>query len=321
MSLTSLGAQEPLDDSQLLLLPAGPGSQSAWRVGWTRFRRDPVALASLIVIGLLIVMAVLAPVLTAINGHPPDAEYQNHLDPLLGGLPSGSVGGVSGSFWFGLEPGTGRDLFSMIVYGARVSLFVSVSATIVTVVVATLMGITAGFFGGWIDTIISRLMDLLLAFPSLIFMIALVAVLPSVPRLLLLIIILSVFGWPYLGRIVRGETMSLREREFVEAARAMGAPVRYTLLRELLPNLLTPIIVTSMLTVPTYITAEAGLSFLGLGIEPPTPSWGSMLANSLNWYATDPWYFIFPGFFLFLAVFSFNMAGDGLQRALDPRGD
>src|SRR5579875_1856573 len=318
MSLTSLGAQEPLDDSQLLLLPAGPGSQSAWRVGWTRFRRDPVALASLIVIGLLIVMAVLAPVLTAINGHPPDAEYQNHLDPLLGGLPSGSVGGVSGSFWFGLEPGTGRDLFSMIVYGARVSLFVSVSATIVTVVVATLMGITAGFFGGWIDTIISRLMDLLLAFPSLIFMIALVAVLPSVPRLLLLIIILSVFGWPYLGRIVRGETMSLREREFVEAARAMGAPVRYTLLRELLPNLLTPIIVTSMLTVPTYITAEAGLSFLGLGIEPPTPSWGSMLANSLNWYATDPWYFIFPGFFLFLAVFSFNMAGDGLQRALDP---
>lgn len=320
MTLSSIGLTEPPEEESVLPM-GGTAGRSAWRVGFARFRRDKVAFASLIVIGLLILMAIFAPLLTALNGHPPDAEYPNRLNPLLGGLPTGSFGGVSGSYWFGLEPQTGRDLFSMVVYGARVSLFVSISATVVTVVTATVMGIVAGYFGGWVDAGISRLMDLLLAFPALIFMIALIAVLPGFPRLALLIIILSVFGWPYLGRIVRGETLSLREREFVEAARAMGAKTRYTLLRELLPNLTTPIVVTAMLTIPSYITAEAGLSFLGLGIEPPTPSWGSMLANALNWYASDPWYFVFPGFFLFLAVFSFNMLGDGFQRAMDPRRD
>jgi peptide/nickel transport system permease protein len=318
MSMTTIGLPEP-DADAVTLLPAM--GESTWRVGWSRFRRDKVAYVSLYIIGILIVMAIAAPLLTALNGHPPDAEYQDRLDPLLGGLPVGSFGGAGSTFWFGVEPGTGRDIFSMIVYGARVSLFVSVSATVITVIVATLAGILAGYFGGWVDTIISRIMDLVLAFPSLILMIALVSVLSSFPRILLLIIILSAFGWPYLGRIVRGETIALREREFVEAARAMGAPTRYTLTKELLPNLTTPILVTAMLTIPSYITAEAGLSFLGLGIEPPTPSWGEMLANSLNWYATDPWYFIFPGLFLFLAVFSFNMVGDGVQRVLDPRGD
>jgi peptide/nickel transport system permease protein len=316
MTFTTLGQAEQLDT---LLPPSDGVGRSAWRAGWARFRRDRVAFAALLLIVALILMAVFAPLLTALNGHPPDAEYQNHLNPLYGGLPDGAFGGVSGSFWFGLEPGTGRDIFSMVVYGARISLAISISATVLTVILATTLGIIAGYFGGWIDTAISRLTDLFLAFPALIFMIALVSVVPSVPRLLLLIIILSVFGWPYLGRIVRGETMSLREREFTEAARAMGAGTRYMLVRELLPNLITPILVTAMLTIPSYITAEAGLSFLGLGIEPPTPSWGSMLANSLNWYASDPWYFVFPGFFLFMTVFCFNMLGDGLQRAFDPK--
>ncbi len=280
-----------------------------------------MAMVALFTIVLLVAVAIFAPVLTALNGHPPDAEYPKRLNPLYGGVPYGHFGGVNSRFWFGVEPGTGRDIFSMVVYGARISLFVSVSATLLTVVLATFMGVVAGYFGGWLDALISRLMDLLLAFPALIFMIALVAVLPGIPRLLMLIIILTAFNWPYLGRIVRGETLSLREREFVEAARAMGAKTRYTLFHEMLPNLVTPVLVTAMLTVPSYITAEAALSFLGLGIEPPTPSWGSMLANSLNWYASDPWYFVFPGAFLFLAVFGFNMLGDGIQRAIDPRGD
>jgi peptide/nickel transport system permease protein len=299
---------------------AGP-SHSAWGGLWVRFRRDRLAVVSLGVISLIVLMAIFAPVLTAINGHPPDSEYPSTLNASLGGLPFGSFGGISSHFWLGVEPGTGRDLFSRIAYGARVSLIVSLSATVITVIIATTAGLLAGYFGGWIDSIIARVMDILLAFPSLIFMVALVSVLPSFPRLVLLVIILSVFGWPYLGRIVRGETISLKNREFVEAARASGASTKRILFRELLPNISAPILVTTMLTIPNYIVVEASLSFLGLGIEPPTPSWGSMLATALQWYATDPWYFIVPGAFLFVTVFGFNMIGDGLQRALDPRDD
>jgi peptide/nickel transport system permease protein len=300
---------------------AGARGRSAWSALWVRYRRDRLAVVALVVVGLIILMAIAAPLITAINGHPPDSEYASTLNASLGGLPKGSFGGVSSHFWLGVEPGTGRDLFSRVAYGARVSLEVSISATIVTIVVATVLGMIAGYFGGWADSLIARVMDILLAFPSLIFMVALVSVLPSFPRLLLLVIILSVFGWPYLGRIVRGETLSLKSREFVEAARAMGASTPRILLRELLPNLSAPILVTTMLTIPQYIVVEASLSFLGLGIEPPTPSWGSMLSTALQWYVGDPWYFVVPGFFLFLTVFGFNMIGDGLQRALDPRND
>lgn len=313
---------EPAADVLLPTEPLAPsaGGRSPLRMAWDRFKRDRTAVAAGVVIVLLIAMAVFAPLLTFLDGHPPDATYSAALNAGLGGLPNGHLGGISGRFWLGVEPGTGRDLFSRIAYGARISLFISITATLATTVIAVGLGMAAGYFRGVVDTVISRLMDVMLAFPALIFMIALVAVVPAIPRIPLLIIILSFFGWPYLGRIVRGLTLSLREKEFVEAARSLGARDLYMIGHELLPNLAAPVIVTAMLTIPGYILAESGLSFLGLGVQPPTSSWGQMLAASLNWYATDPMYFIVPGFFLFVTVLGFNILGDGLERALNPQG-
>ena len=317
MTVPALAAELPSEAEPVGSDSGGTGSPL--RAAVRRLRRKPVAIVCAVVIVLLALMAVFAPALTALNGHSPSATYPNTLNPMLGGLPNGPFGGVSSSFWFGVEPSTGRDLFSEVVYGARVSLFISVSATLVTVVVAVAVGIAAGYFGGWVDAVIGRVMDVLIAFPSLIFMIALVAVLPTFPRIPLLVIIMSAFNWPYLARIVRGQTISLREREFVEAALSLGASTRAILFRELLPNLTAPILVTTTLMVPSYIGYEAGLSFLGLGVPPGTPSWGSMIASSLSWYSTDPMYVIVPGAFLFLTVVSFNLLGDALQAALDPR--
>lgn len=294
--------------------------RSPRQIAWERFRHDKVAMASAVVILLLILMAIFAPVITLLNGHPPDAAYPDTLNQSLGGLPNGRFGGISTKFLLGVEPGTGRDLLSRVAYGARISLLISIAATLITVVLGTVLGVCAGFFGGWVDAVIGRGMDILFAFPALIFMIALVAVTPGFPRLLLLILILSFFGWPYLGRIVRGQTISLREREYVESARAIGGKRRYIITHELLPNLVAPIIVFATMTIPGYITVEAGLSFLGLGVQPPTPSWGQMISGAVTWYATDPMYFAVPGFFLVLTVLAFNLLGDGLRDALDPRG-
>ncbi len=318
MTLSAPAAELPAEaDPDNGSAPAGAGSP--FRAALRRLRRNPLAIVCAVIIALLVLMAVFAPLLTALNGHPPTADYPDRLNATLGGLPNGNLGGISGSFWFGVEPSTGRDLFSEVVYGARVSLFISISATVVTVLIAVVLGITAGYFGGWVDAVIGRVMDVVIAFPALIFMIALVAVLPNFPRIPLLIIIMSVFSWPYLARLVRGLTISLREREFVEAALSLGATTRTILFSELLPNLTAPILVTTTLTIPSFISYEAALSFLGLGVPPGTPSWGSMIASSLNWYATDPMYFIVPGIFLFLTVVAFNLLGDTLQAALDPR--
>ena len=295
---------------------AGSPTQIAWR----RFRRDKVAMTCAVVVVVLILIAILAPVLTAINGHPPNQPYPDRLDSALGGLPLGHAGGISSTFWLGVEPGTGRDLFSRVVYGARISLLVSLSAAVVTTIMGTVAGLCAGYFGGWVDAIIGRLMDLFFSFPALIFMIALVAVLPNLPRIPLLVAILSTFAWPTLGRIVRGQTLSLRKQEFVESAEAAGCGTRFVLVKELLPNLVAPISVYSTMVIPAFIESEAALSFLGLGIQPPTASWGQMLSSSVTWYATDSLYFVVPGFFLFVTVLAFNLLGDGLRDALDPRG-
>jgi peptide/nickel transport system permease protein len=220
-------------------------------------------------------------------------------------------------------------VLSRVVNGAQVSLLIAFLATALAVSIGVFMGVVAGFFGGWADAVIARSMDVFLAFPLLLFAIALVGVIPSSAfglsgnslRIGLLIFVIGFFAWPYMGRIIRGQTLSLREREFVDAARSLGARGSYVLFRELLPNLWGPILVYTTLLIPTNILFEAALSYLGVGIIPPTPSWGGMLSDAVNsgFYAIDPMYMIIPGLAIFLTVLAFNLFGDGLRDALDPR--
>ncbi|MBT2539869.1 ABC transporter permease [Streptomyces sp. ISL-44] len=301
--------------------------RSPWQIAWLRLKRDKVALAGGVIVLLLILVAIFAPLIVKAFGHPPEELHEDLLDPLLG-LPAGGWGGMSGDFLLGVEPVNGRDVFSRIVYGARISLLVAFLSAFVAVSLGTVFGIIAGYFGGWIDAAISRVMDLLLAFPQLLFIIALISVIPSKLwgfegsglRIAVLVLVIGFFGWPYIGRIVRGQTLSLREREYVEAARSLGAGRMYILFRELLPNLVAPITVYSTLMIPTNVLTEAALSFLGVGVKPPTPSWGETLSTAVRTYEDDPLFMIFPGVAIFITVLAFNLFGDGVRDALDPKG-
>jgi peptide/nickel transport system permease protein/oligopeptide transport system permease protein len=300
--------------------------RSLGQIAWLRLRRDKVAIAGGVVVVLLILMAIAAPLLTRLFGHPPNEFHQTLIDPTLQ-TPMGKWGGISRDFPFGVEPQNGRDLFSRIVYGARISLLVAFLATVLAVVIGTSLGVVSGYFGGWVDTVISRTMDVFLAFPLLLFAIALAGVVPDQAfglsgdklRIGLLIFIIGFFSWPYIGRIIRGQTLSLREREFVDAARSLGARRLYVIARELLPNLVAPILVYSTLLIPTNILFEAALSFLGVGIRPPTPTWGGMISDAVRWYTIAPYSVVVPGVAIFITVLAFNLFGDGLRDALDPR--
>lgn len=301
--------------------------RSPGRIAWMRLKRDKVALSGGVVVLLLILVALFAPLIVSAFGHPPEELHEDMLDPLLG-LPLGDYGGMSSDFLLGVEPVNGRDVFSRIVYGARISLLVAFLSAFVAVSLGTFFGIVAGYFGGWVDAAISRVMDLLLAFPQLLFIIALVSVVPaklwgfegSGLRIAVLVLVIGFFGWPYIGRIVRGQTLSLREREYVEAARSLGAGRMYILFRELLPNLVAPITVYATLMIPTNVLTEAALSFLGVGVKPPTPSWGETLSTAVRTYEDDPLFLIFPGTAIFITVLAFNLFGDGVRDALDPKG-
>ncbi|KDN81433.1 peptide ABC transporter permease [Kitasatospora cheerisanensis KCTC 2395] len=264
--------------------------------------------------------ALLAPVLTAISGTRPDTVDKKAVDPYLGGLPRGSLGGISSQHWLGVEPLLGRDIFARLLYGAQISLLVAFSAALLITLIGTVLGITAGYFGGRVDALISRLMDVMMSFPSLIFMIALLSVARDVNRVLLLIGVMSLFSWPYIARVVRGQTLSLKHREYVEAARAGGTGSARILFGEILPNLTGTIIVYVTLAVPGLIGTEAALSFLGVGIRPPTPSWGQMISDAVLYYKVDPMFFILPSACLFLVVLAFTLVGDALRDALDPKG-
>ncbi|GAA1646604.1 ABC transporter permease [Kribbella alba] len=301
--------------------------RSLWRISWTRLKRDKVAMAGAVVVGLLILMAIFAPLIVKVLGDPPNAFHQDLIDTKTGTLaPYGKFGGISWQHLMGLEPVNGRDIFSRVVYGSRISLLIAFFATLLSVAIGTTMGVIAGFFGGWVDAAISRLMDIFLAFPLLVFAIALAGVMPddafglkgNTLRVCLLIFIVGFFNWPYIGRIIRGQTLSLREREYVDAARSLGARRPYILFTELLPNLLGPILVYSTLLIPTNILFEAALSFLGVGIRPPTASWGGMLSDAVTFY-TMPHFMLWPGLAIFVTVLAFNLFGDGLRDALDPR--
>ncbi|WP_032797442.1 ABC transporter permease, partial [Streptomyces sp. HCCB10043] len=220
----------------------------------------------------------------------------------------------------GVEPVTGRDLFARVVHGAQVSLLIAFAATAIVVVTGTAAGIVAGYFGGRVDTVLSRLMDLTMSFPSLIFMIAMMSVAQDVNRVVLMTVVIGVFGWPGIARVVRAEALSLRHREFVEAARACGSGPWRILTRQVLPNISGPVIAYTTLLIPGMISTEAALSFLGVGVRPPTPSWGQMIAEAVAYYETDPMYFIVPSVFLFVAVLAFTVLGDALRDILDPQG-
>ena len=298
--------------------------RSLGQIAWMRLRRDKVAMAGGIVIILLILVAIFGPFLV----QNPTIYHPGLINPTFS-RPYGTLGGISAAHPFGVEPVTGRDMLSRVVNGARVSLLIAFLATALAVVIGVVMGVIAGYFGGWGDAVIARLMDIFLAFPLLVFAIALVGVMPSSAfglsgnglRIWLLVFIIGFFAWPYMGRIIRGQTLSLREREFVDAARSLGARGPYVLFRELLPNLWGPILVYSTLLIPTNILFEAALSYLGVGIIPPQPTWGGMLSDAVSggYYAIDPMFMIIPGFAIFITVLAFNLFGDGLRDALDPR--
>ena len=252
--------------------PTGPDGRG--RTGDRARRRwpgtDPGALIGILIIALLVAGAAAAPLLCALEGQGP---YTYHIDALTeSGQPVGRGGGISAAHWFGVEPATGRDVFAIVVHGARTSLLIGLAATAVAVAIGVLVGSTAGYFGGWYDHLAGRVIDVMFGFPALVFMIALGAVAPAgFPRPLLIIGVVGFFGWPAMARVVRGQTLVLRQRTFVVSAIAQGAASRQVLARHVLPNLAATVIVYATIAIPAMIGAEAALSFLGVGMPPPTP--------------------------------------------------
>jgi peptide/nickel transport system permease protein len=306
--------------------------RSPWQISWLRFRRDRVGLWSAWVVLGFILIGLAAPLIAKVYGKNPYTTYGQDLPGLLNefGFPTGSNGGISSTYWLGLEPGLGRDVFTQLIYGARTSLFIAFTAGLITTAVGVLYGITIGFLGGWVDSVGGRIMDIVFAFPSLLFIIAFSPVVESLfvspeketpvwLRFGSIIFLLSVLSWVYQARLIRGQVLSLREREFVDAARMSGASSWRIVYRELLPNLWSPILVTFSLTVPALITAEAALAFLGVGIIEPIPDWGRMIHRGAEVYQSDLAYTLFPGLALFLLVLCFNLFGDSVRDALDPK--
>jgi peptide/nickel transport system permease protein len=331
--LESMGTASDVEPSAILDGATGKAieGRSLGQIAWMRFKRDKVALASIGVIFLLVLFTILAPLINKWVGVDPFSDNVGILNFDTGiGTPVGHLGGISGAHPFGVEPINGRDLLARIDVGARYSLIIALAATVLSVLLGTFFGAIAGFFGGATDTAISRIMDILLAFPSIIFAIAIAAVIEATPsggglwtHVILLIGIIGFFSSPYFGRIIRGQVLSLREKEFVDAARGIGASNSYIMFRELLPNMFGPILVYSTLIIPTNILFEAALSYLGVGIPLPNPSWGNMLSDATgsNLYQIDPMFAIIPGVAIFITVMAFNLFGDGLRDALDPRSN
>jgi ABC-type dipeptide/oligopeptide/nickel transport system permease subunit len=288
---------------------------------WRRLRRDRVAMISLGVIVLLIVIAIAAPLVVSILGVPgPDVQNLSLTNAF------GAPIGPSAAHPFGVDE-LGRDVLSRVIYGTRVSLEVGIIGTVIATLIGTVLGLIAGFYRGWLDTVLSRFTDVILSFPVLVLGLGLGAACGVrgcvsgliQPGLGTVLFIIAIVNWTYVYRIVRGQVLSLREKDFVEAARALGASDSRIIFREILPNLVAPLIVYSSLLIPLNILLEAGLSFLGVGIRPPTPSWGQMIADATDIFQTAWWYMTFPGLALLVTVLAFNLLGDGLQDALNPR--
>ena len=300
-------------EQQAVQAPKRIEGRSPWTLAWERLRRDKVAMISLVVIVIFTLIAIFAPVFASITGHPPNAQYRH-----LGLTPDGLPKPPSSLFWFGTDD-LGRDLLVRVAYGARVSLGVGVLATLLTVVIGVVIGLAAGYFGGWTDTVLARLIDVVLSFPFLLAAIALVSI--SGPSLTITILVIGFFSWASVARIVRGQVLSVKEKEYVEAARSLRAGDSRIMFVDIFPNVLAPVIVYTTLLIPVVIVVQATLSFLGLGIPPPTPDWGGMIDESRNYYQVAWWFMFFPGMALVIVTLAFNLFGDGVRDAFDPRID
>ncbi|WP_327234650.1 ABC transporter permease [Streptomyces sp. NBC_01317] len=312
--------------------PKGGAGRSPGQLAWRRFKRDRTGLVSAVVVVLFFVVAVCAPLIAKVYGKNPYDTYGQDSPGLLNefGFPIKPNGGISGQFWFGLEPGLGRDVFTFLLYGIRNSLLIATATTLLVTGLGVVVGITAGYLGGKTDFFIGRIIDILLAFPSTLFFIALWPVLISIlvsPEentpvwltVFSLIAVMTAFGWAPMARLLRGEVLALREREFVEAAKVTGASPARIIFKELLPNLWTPILIQATLALPLYVTTEAGLAFLGVGLTSPTPDWGVMIQRGSNIYQNDITFMLFPGVAMVVFVIAFNLLGDSVRDALDPR--
>ena len=321
--MTSLAEPQSLDVTQI---ESGIEGRSPRQIFWARFKEDKAAMASVGVIAVLGLLAIFAGVISKhIVGHGPNDLFQTRMLDSFG-IPKGP----NSDFWLGADK-SGRDVFVRLLYGARTSLLVAVVATGFAMAIGTVLGIVAGYFRGFTDTVISRSVDIVLAIPYLLFAIGIVAACGTTkegcvgglvePGLSLVVFVIAIFTWPYIARIVRGSVLSIREKDFIEASRSLGAGHVRIMVREVLPTLVGPIVVYATLLVPSNILFEAALSYLGLGVPPSTPSWGQMLAEGSDIFDVAWWLMLFPGVFLLSTTLAFNLLGDGLRDALDPRAD
>jgi ABC-type dipeptide/oligopeptide/nickel transport system permease subunit len=325
---STVGVEEHPASAEPVRAAAVAHGKSPTRIAIDRLRRDKVAMICAAIVVLFILVAVFAPLLAKLEGYDFGTYHTDLVDEY--GFP---LSGPNADHWFGVEPKTGRDNFARWVYGARPSLIVAFSATLFGTIVGVVMGLLAGFLGGWVDRVISWVIDFVLSLPYLLFAIALVPIVESMrggsfnmtpeeqasTRFYVLIFVLSFFGWAGLARIIRGEVLSLREREFVLAAKAIGVPTRQVLFKELLPNLVAPIVISASLSLPAYVTAEAGLSYLGVGLVEPKPSWGQTIATATNWFKADPIYLWLPVLGITALVLSLALLGDSIRDAFDPK--
>jgi len=325
---STVGVEDHPASAEPVRTAATPHGKSPSRIAFDRLRKDRIAVTCACVVLFFILIAVFAPVLAHLEGQNYSTFHTDLVDeygfPTIASTPE---------HWFGIEPKTGRDNFARWVYGARPSLIIAFLATLFGTVVGVVMGLLAGFLGGWVDRVISWVIDFVLSLPYLLFAIALVPIVESMRggsfnlapqeqaqiRFYVLIFVLSFFGWAGLARIIRGEVLSLREREFVLAAKAIGVPTRQVLFKELLPNLVAPIVISASLSLPAYVTAEAGLSFLGVGLVEPIPSWGQTIAVATNWFKADPIYLWLPVVGITALVLSLALLGDAIRDAFDPK--
>lgn len=306
-------AAAPPDDTEVAEASAVIEGRSPWRLAFERLRRDRAAMISFGVIVFIVVVALGAPAVASLTGHGADQQFRT-----TGITPFGLPVGPSRRFLLGTDS-QGRDMLVRIAYGARISLLVGVVCTAFEVIIGTVLGLMAGYFGRYVDTVIARLVDIVLSIPFLLFALSLVSI--SRPSLTIVIVVITIFGWAAVCRIVRGQVMSIREKEYVEAARSLGSGPWRIMFVDILPSVVAPVIVYASLLIPVAIVLEASLSFLGVGVPPPTPDWGTMIASSETYYQQAWWFLIFPSAALLVTTVAFNIFGDGLRDALDSRAE